>query len=145
MDFIIGNEGSLQANIAKNWLEDQTGDEFENTYSAMAFHTNDQIKAAALFTNYNGANVDLHFFGPRLSRGTYRQILDYVFNHLKCNRMTAIPLRSDTASIISLPRLGFRQEAILKYYYGVDDSQDGLVYVITKSKALEWLKNKGAK
>ena len=105
----------------------------------MAFLEKDKIKAAAIFVNYTGSNIDFHYYGSRITRGNYRRLLDYVFNFLGCYRLTTIPHREHTKTLIMLPRLGFMHEATLKYYYGVDDSKDGLVYKITKERAKEWI------
>lgn len=141
MEHIVGDEGTLKGTLIKEWFEEQINEIFENKFSAVAFLKEDKIQAAALFNNYTGNNIDFHYYGPKISRGNYRVIIDYVFNVLKCNRLTTIPHRKDK-SVIILPRMGFMQEAILKYYYGVDDCDDGLVYVLTKSKAMDWLKYK---
>ena len=138
----MGAEGTLNARIVKTWFEDQIGEPFENKFSAIGFLKDDKIQAAAIFNNYTGNNIDFHYYGPRITRGNYREIIDYVFNFLKCNRLTTIPHREHKKTLIILPRMGFMQEAILKYYYGVDDSKDGLVYVLTKDRALDWLKTK---
>ena len=54
--------------------------------------------------------------------------------------MTTIPHREHTKTLLVLPRLGFMHEATLKNYYGIDSTKDALVYVLYKSRALEWLK-----
>lgn len=142
MEFIIGEEGSTKGELAKQWFETNIGEKFENKFSAIAFLKDNQIQAVALFNNYTGNNIDFHYYGSQITRANYRRVLDYVFNFLKCNRLTTIPHREHTKTLRILPRLGFTQEAILKYYYGVDDSKDALVYVLTKSRAMDWLKHK---
>lgn len=143
MDTLVGIEGNIQGELIKRWFEENIGEEFNNKYSAMAFLEKDKIKAAAIFVNYTGNNIDFHYYGPRISRGNYRKILDYVFNFLGCNRLTTVPHRKHTKTLVVLPRLGFMHECTLKYYYGVDDADDGLVYKITKDRAKDWIEING--
>lgn len=139
MEMMVGAEGSPIGETVKDWFEKNIGEEFNNKFSAMGFINKNEIKAAAIFDNYTGNNIDFHYYGPRISRGNYRKILDYVFNFLKCNRLTTIPHREHTKTLVILPRLGFLHEATLKNYYGVDGSKDALVYVITKDRAKYWI------
>lgn len=139
MDYIIGAEGEIKGELIKKWFEENIGEAFENKYSAIAFLEKDNIKAAAIFVNYTGANIDFHYFGPIVIRGNYRKILDYVFNHLKCIRLTTIPHRKHIKTLNILPRMGFIHECTLKNYYGIDDENDGLVYKLTKEQAKKWI------
>lgn len=135
----MGSEGEFKGELLKNWFEEQIGEGFDNKYAAMGFLKEDKIVSVALFNNYTGNNIDFHYYGPVITKGNYKKVLDYVFNFLKCNRLTTVPHREHTKTLVILPRLGFIQEAILKNYYGVDDSKDGLVYVITKERAKKWV------
>lgn len=140
MEAVFGSQNDVIGQTTKNWLESNIKEEFNSLYLTVAFLKENTIKAASLFTNYNGSNIEMHYFGDSVSRGNFRTVLNYVFNHLKCNRLTVIPLREDIKSLIALKRLGFLQETILKNYYGVDDSKDGLVYVMDKARAKNWIK-----
>lgn len=144
MDYIMGSEGDIKGDLIKNWFEEQAKEPFSNKYAAMGFIKEDKIVAAALFDNYTRSNINFHYYGPNtITRANYRNVLNYVFNFLKCARLTAIVPRYNTKAVVSLPRLGFIQEAILKNYYGVDSDQDGLVYVIRKDRAKDWIEING--
>lgn len=142
MEMIAGEEGTPIGAAIKKWFEESIGEQFNNKYAAMGFVDNNQIKAAVIFDNYTGNNIDFHYYGKTITRGNYRKILNYVFNFLKCNRLTTIPHREHTKTLLILPRLGFLHEATLKNYYGVDDSKDALVYVIRKDRAKDWIEIK---
>jgi len=144
MKYITGAGTDINGQTIKKWFEEQIGESFDPGYSAMAFMDKDKIKSAALFNNYNGHNIEFHWYsGKSISRGNFRTILNYVFNILECNRLSTIPHRSHIKTLMILPRLGFFQEAILKNYYGIDPPMDGLLYVIDKERAKYWLKTNG--
>lgn len=140
MEIIYAQEGTLQGDILRQFYEGKIGEQCDNKFIAMGFLSENYIKAVAIFYNYNKSNIDLHWSGVGyLTKGYCKTIANYVFNFLKCNRLTVTAHRRQNKLINILPRLGFEQEAILKNYYGLSEDEDGLVYVLTKEKARKWL------
>ena len=113
-------------------------------FQALAFSYDDKIKAAFLFNDYTIGNIEIHIWAPgAISRLKWRYILNYVFNQLKCSRLTAkFEPTNDTLKKI-LPRLGFEYEATLKHYYGPRDEQSALVYRVDRNQAAKWIKLNG--
>ena len=120
----------------------QVGRPLYCVYSAIAFLNElGEIKATAIFDSYNGANINIHIYGPAcITRGNYRKVLDYVFNELKCTRMTAQIPRSNRKLLKTIPRLNFVFETVQKFYFGTNKEDDAITYRITPKEASKWIK-----
>lgn len=113
----------------------------EEPYSAIGWIKEQKVIGQAVFTGYTGSNIDIHINMPKcICRKTIRDVYSYVFQQLKCNRLTAkIESTNDKLSHL-LPRMGFEYKYIDEGYYGETDKPiDALVYILKKEKALKWI------
>ncbi len=102
------------------------------------------LRGAVIFNHYNHFNIEIHYWGypGAVTAKTWREVLRFVFERLKVVRLSAITNRGNKKLTSQLPRLGFKYEASLKRFYGVDSkSQDAIVYVLFKEEADRILKN----
>lgn len=143
MYFIIGNSQTDVGVSIGNWYAQQVKKNLYAPYGAIGFlDKQGNIKGAAILDAYNGANVNIHIYGPRcMTRTNIGIVFNYVFNELKCIRMTAIIERSNKRLLKTIPRMDFKFEAILKEYFGPEKKNDGILYRIGPIEALKWIKN----
>jgi hypothetical protein len=111
-------------------------------YSAMCWiNDKDEIVASVLFNDYNKFNIDAHICMPgTFSINKIRDIFKYVFEFLKCTRLTAKPKRSNKMVVKLIERLDFTSEATLNEYWGIGAENDALVYVFKADKLEQWNK-----
>lgn len=111
-------------------------------YCAMGILKQGTLAGAAIFTNYNSSNVEVHFYGPKcVTAKTWREVLRFAFHRLRVNRLTTMTNRGNKKVLRVLPRLGFRYETSLKRFYGLDKSQDAIVHVIYSEDIQRFLNN----
>ena len=124
-----------------NWYVEQSKWPFYTVYTAIGFEDEyGYLRGAAIFTDFNGANIELHFIGSgMLNRRNIKMIGNYVFNELKCVRLTIRLLRKDKKIAKLFDRLGFEYECTLKSYYGLHPSQDALVFRMFRQQAEKWI------
>ena len=75
-----------------------------------------------MFNDYEARNIEVTVVGTGWSRKVLRQIADYVFNQLQCNRASFTTRASNAAVRGFIERLGARQEGIRRAYYADDDA-----------------------
>lgn len=139
MRYIAGSSEDINGQIVAKWFEEKTKNKTYAPYSAIGFYK-EKLEAAVIFTDYNGANIEIHIYGPKcLTRYTISVCLDYVFNQLKCVRLTAKPRRENKYLLKILSKFGLEYEATLKQYYGETRGKDAIVYRLTKEKAKKWI------
>ena len=128
-----------------NWYAGKVKNPIFEPYSAIGFlDTSGTLQGAAIFNNYNGANIEMHFYGPKcITRSNFRFVLAYIFNELSCVRITVLPPRSNKAMLKILPRLNFTYETVLRSYYGPKKQDDAIVYRMTSIEASKWIKTNG--
>ncbi len=137
---VSGNSNDEIGRAIGAWFSEKTGKPMWAPFASIGWIRNNCIVAAAVFCEFTGPNVDVHVYGPGEFRRTQaRQIADYVFNHLKCRRLTAkVPRRGPLVDL--LPRLGFFQEAVLEGFYGESPDGDAILFRLTPDSAVEWMK-----
>lgn len=109
-------------------------------FHVIGFIRNKALEAIFLFNDYTGSNIEIHAWAPgTITRLKWRFILNYVFNELKCNRLSVKFMPTDTRLKKILPRLGFVYEANLRYYYGPSRDNDALVYYVDCEQAGKWI------
>lgn len=145
MKHIAGDSNSQLGVLIARWYAEQVGKPVYAPYGAIGFLDKDNnIQGAAILEGYNGANVNLHIYGPRcVTKYNLKVVLNYVFNVLKCNRLTSITRRSNKKWLRVLPRLRFEYETTLIGYFGSQRYQDGVVYKMTHKEASSWIKING--
>jgi hypothetical protein len=121
------------------------GTAFVPPFSALAWLRGNDIWASAVFCNFTGPNVDLHLVivrpCPQMVRDTYR----YVFQELKCLRLTGkVPL-SHTRLIRLALGLGFHIEGSLPHYYGPSPGDEAIVFGFYAEDARKVLNGRLAK
>jgi len=137
---ITGNSLDKVGKYLGLWFNNNSEYYFNAPYSALGF-LNDEgnIKGVAIFNDYTGSNIEVHFHGKDcFNKHSLNRIATYVFDELKCNRLTAKPYSTNIELINYLIRLGFKEEAQLKYYYGLNEH--AIVYTMTKNEANKWIK-----
>jgi ribosomal protein S18 acetylase RimI-like enzyme len=91
-----------------------------------------EVAGACIFNCYEGR--DIHFTcvldGP-VGMGDARRISRYVFEQLRCERVTAVTRPSNTKAGRALQRLGFKPEGLLRNHY---DNEDAIVYGLLKEE-----------
>lgn len=120
----------------------QTGVCFYTAYTAIGYVT-DRYQGVAVFTDFTGSNIELHYVGKVLTRAIMRSIGNYVFNQLKCNRLTVKTRASSSYVTDYYTRIGFEYECTLKDYYGLGTVEDAIAYVMTRKQASKWIKVDG--
>ena len=141
MQVIAGDYKDVIGQKLANWYMQQSGLLFHTVYTATGFLLEGELKAVAIFTDFNGANIELHLVANRiLNRFMINSVLNYVFNQLGCIRLTVKLLRKDKKISKMLLRSGFNYECTLKSYYGLQPEQDALVYRMFRPQAERWIK-----
>jgi RimJ/RimL family protein N-acetyltransferase len=101
---------------------------------------NATLIGGVLLTDYTGPNIEITFCGKGImTRKTIREVLSYVFEDLKCHRLTARTRRDNRLMCKLLPRLGFDYEATLKHYFGPERCDDALIFRLTPEYASRWI------
>lgn len=142
MRVISGTWQDRIGNELAQWYINKTGLYFSTSFSAIGWVSDGELNSVAVFTDYNGYNIELHYVGWRkLTKDKIRYISDYVFNQLKCIRLTVKVCKSDKYIVKYLLRLGMSYEGTLKRYHGLTPEFDALIYSILKEKMLDkWMK-----
>jgi RimJ/RimL family protein N-acetyltransferase len=82
------------------------------------------VIGAILLQNFNGANVELSYYGPRtLSVGIARAIARLVMGEFSASRVTVVTSKRNRRLMQSLSRFGFKLEGIQRCYYGHEDNK----------------------
>lgn len=91
----------------------------------------DTLCGAVLFSGFNGADVEVHYYGPRtLSRQILKQIGAVVLDGFKAQRVT-VKTRNEGLTR-GLDKLGVRHECDLANYYGPGADDTAHQYVIPR-------------
>lgn len=107
-------------------------------YAALGCLKGDDLCNAALFNDYNGANIELHMAGT-ITRPLLRGGMRYAFRGLNVQRITAKPHRSNERLIKIVERLGFEREGVMKNYYGASSDDDAIVFRLDRRVAEKWM------
>lgn len=145
MKHIAGNSNEQTGVLIASWFQSQKQKIIHAPYYAIGFLNDDgHIVGACILDQYNGSNIYMHIYGPRAwTRPNIKICLEYIFNSLKCTRLTVVVPRSNRKMLKYLERCKMKFEAILESYYGVGRDKDGVVYKMTPSMANNWIKING--
>lgn len=135
-----GASGPIRDNLNK-WYREQLGKDITPWAPTLGvLDNNSNILGVFFFTEYNGSNIEIHAQAEKcLTRAVIKFILNYVFNQLKCNRLTIKPFRREKRVIKAMIKVGFKYEGILKSYYGLTKGEDAVVYVMHRTDAEKWI------
>lgn len=80
------------------------------------------LRGAVLFHNWNGANVELSYYGAQTMRlGIVRCLASYIINNFDPARLTVTTSKRNRHFIKSLLKFGFKLEGTQRCYYGRRD------------------------
>ena len=100
--------------------------------------------AGAVFTDWNGSNLDIHLYGDgAITRGCVRGIYHYAFVQCGANRLTAVTRRTNHKMKKHLPKLGFQFEGLSKRFFGPTKPEDGFRFALFPEDALKWMNRYG--
>lgn len=81
------------------------------------------LVGAALFHNFNGANVELSYYGPNtLTSNIARALARIAVGIFNVARLTVVTSKRNKRLIRGLLKLGFRLEGTQRCFYGHDDN-----------------------
>lgn len=137
MRIITADSNSKLGPIIADWYNKKIKTNIAPPYSLIGvIDDNFDIKGAIFFDNYyENGNVDIHLYVPGcFTRKNIKFVNNYVFNELKCIRLTARVERKNKKLLKILPRLGYKYEATLKCYFGPHKENDAIIYVLRDKK-----------
>lgn len=94
-------------------------------YLALGFVAdNHRPMCAVVFNEYNGSNIEMTIYADKggITRGVIRYISQYVFNQLKCRRLTVRTKKRNKFVLKLAPRVGFTYEHVASRYFPDDDA-----------------------
>lgn len=138
MQFVSGTHETPDGQAIAEWFGEFVGRPQYAPYVALGWHDRGVLRSAVLFTDYTGANIELHMVG-RLTRQMLREGLRYAFEFLKVQRITAKPYRCNIPLRETVVRLGFEPEGVMKRYYGPDPEHDAMLFRLDRRSAEKWM------
>lgn len=120
--------------VAK-WLAPRVGvPRFAGPYTVIGFlNEADELTGGCLFNNHNGANIELTLAGRScVSRGAWAHIRAYVFDQLKCRRLTVVVKARNERVWRMAEKFGFAPEGTMRHYFPDDD---GVLYALLREYA----------
>ncbi len=132
MNLLFGHDKTVA-----DWVSTKNGKSLQYWNHAIGIINNEGLLiGAATFHEYNGSNVEFCFYGPQsVTHNIMRQLVNFAFDVLKVNRVTARTPRRNKIVNRHLPRYGFKVEGIMRHYYGPVKKLDGIVYGLLRSDA----------
>jgi len=110
------------------------GDRVDRTiyppFTSLGIERGGEVVAGAVFNCYTGADIHLTAAGERFTRGFIRHMGRYVFDQLKCERMTVITEQPEVSALTI--RLGGVIEGTLRNQFGA--GRDGVILGILKGE-----------
>ncbi len=118
-----------------------TGYPITGPFVALGWVKDTKIVGQAIFNDYTEANIEIHLNYPRgITKSKIREVYKYVFETLKCERLTAKPFCNNKKLLQLLIRLGFEYECTQERYYKHDGKIiDAMVYRLMKEKIPKWV------
>jgi hypothetical protein len=145
---IFGTHEDMIGQSIIKWYEGRIKDDITPPYSCFAWVNQwGAYTSAVMFNDFRvskqkeSANIEVHLQSEKkISRNLLETVAVYVFDTLKCTRLTAKPHRSNKKLLQLLPRIGFKYECTLKRYYGPSKEDDALVFCMFKEDAQKWVR-----
>lgn len=140
---IFGTHTDSVGMLLAGYFVKNTGHPITGPFTAMGFVKNGDIVGQAIFNDYTGSNVEIHLYAPKcFTRSVISSVYKYVFNFLKCKRLTA-KFYSDNQKILQLlERLGFKYEFTQEDYFQKENGDiiDAIIYKLKRNKVPDWVK-----
>lgn len=140
---IYGSHTDSVGIMLGGYFTKNTGYPITGPFTAMGFVKNGTVIGQAIFNDFTGANIEIHLFAPNcFTKQCIKSVYKYVFDFMKCKRLTAKPSSRNEKLYRLLERLGFEYEFTQKEYYKDNDGAilDALVYKLTRNKVPDWVK-----
>ena len=121
---LITSDGTENKHIAEG-VGRKLGVRIFPPYFAIGFATDDKRPmAAAVFNEFNGSNIELTIWAEKgkITKGIIQTIANYVFNQLKCRRLTVRTKKRNKAVLKLALRCGFTYEHVVSRYFTDDDA-----------------------
>ena len=106
----------------------------------IGFASSGIIVAGAVYNNFRGHDIQLSFAAedPRwATRGNIRAVLDYPFNQLGCERITAFTAKGNKRARKLIEGVGFRMEGV--HPKGWDGHRTAISYGLLRANC-KWLR-----
>lgn len=128
--------------LLANHFTRNTGYPITGAFTAIGWIKDQKIVGQAIFNDFTGANLEIHLHAPNcMCKQTIRDVYKYVFNTVKCERLTAKPYCTNEKLLQLLERIGFVYEFTQeKYYKEGTNLIDARVYKLTKDTIPKWIK-----
>ena len=120
------------------------GQDFGNFASSVGFGVEDEngLIAGVVFSDYNGANINMHVASDRTKRWMTRELLwmvfDYAFNQAHVRRITGLVGEGNTEAQNFDKHIGFKLETTLEAAHPTGDL---LVFKMTREDC-RWLNSR---
>jgi RimJ/RimL family protein N-acetyltransferase len=113
--------------VAK-FVSESVGKGFVPPYTCMGIERDGEVIGGVLFNVFEGPDIHVTIAGTGWTRGFFAEVGHYVFDQLKCERMTAI---TEQVKVVRIgERLGGQVEGLLRNHFG--KGRDGFVIGILK-------------
>lgn len=125
MDAVTETQAALSHNVlygaddfVANWVSRRTGEPVPKPRAgALGIIVGGKMAGGVAYTNWNGANVQVHIAIENkraLTRRVLQHLFWYPFVSLKCQAITVLVARSNITSLNLATKLGFTLEAIVR-------------------------------
>ena len=131
MDYAGTSETAVGRAIADWHSRQRDARPFAAPFGAMAWASKDGVVcASAVFCNYTDHNIEIHLIikNPWLTFRMRNDVYRYVFDVLKCLRLTGTVPKSHKRVIRLLRGLGFHFEGSLPLFFGASEDDTGLIF-----------------
>lgn len=128
--------------LVADWMSKKWGHSIPPWYYAIGIidPKTGLLRGAASFHNYNGANIEISYYGPNtFSRDVIRGISDFCINKIKVERLTVSVPRKSKSMLRTLPRFGFKVEGVLRHFYGPYKRDDAIIFGMLASEGRKFL------
>ena len=136
---MIINDRTQDRRIAA-WIAEEVEVGYNPQCICFGVEHNGELIGAAMFNDYNGANICLHQRMKKpnaMTRELLRTVFDYAFNVLKVVRVTGATHTSNVKAIDLNTRLGFLIEGVTTRYY---PDGDGIIMMVMWPEYCRWIK-----
>jgi RimJ/RimL family protein N-acetyltransferase len=112
------------------FISEKLDKSFVPPFTVMGLEKDGEIVVAALFNVFEGTDVHVSIAGHGWTRGFCREVGNYVFGQLGCERMTALTEHPEVVAFAE--RLGGQVEGLLRNHFG--KGRDAYVVGILKEE-----------
>jgi hypothetical protein len=115
---------------AARFVSDTLGVGFCPPWTAMGIERDGEIVAGVVFNCFEGADVHLSVAGSGWTKAFFRAVASYVYETLKCERITFVTERDEVAALGV--RLGGKVEGRMRSHFGA--GRDGIIVGILRDE-----------